>query len=492
MRNLLVALLALSIVGPAESADEFKQPFFQVVDLDVGGSAEIKLFDGSKANIKVLDLKEVRDNVCFAVRQAIVTAEVNGTTVRISSANYNLPVTVAGLQIDCPVTRGYNKNGSPEFWGLDKEVRLRIWPAGSPWLSPDHLVYPVKQRWFASDTHMANEPVYVDGGDIPGERKIYYHSGLDLGGTEDLVEVIAATNAIIVSVGDVVLEGHAKDTPVAPRYDVVYLQDEFGWYYRYSHLKSFDPGIAPGRILKQGDRIGWLGKEGGSGGWSHLHFEIKSRQPSGKWGTQEGYPFLWETYLRQYKPKVIAVARPHHLVWTGEEVTLDASKSWAEAGGAISYDWQLTDGTKANSAQVRRTFSKPGRYSEVLKVTDSAGNVAYDFAVVLVADREYPERRVPSIHPNFYPTEKIHPRDLITFKVRTFNTTSGNEIWDFADGSHHVEVHSDGNAIKLAPNGYAATTHRFEKPGDYIVRVTGTNEFGFTATGHLHVRVERE
>ena len=58
--------------------------------------------------------------------------------------------------------------------------------------------------------------------------------------------------------------------------------------------------------------------------------------------------------------------------------------------------------------------------------------------------------------------------------------------------SAQVEVHSDGNAVKHAPNGYAATTHRFEKPGDYIVRVTGKNEFGFTAIGHLHVRVERE
>ena len=254
------------------------------------------------------------------------------------------------------------------------------------------------------------------------------------GGTEELVEVIAATNAIVVSVGDVVLVGHTKDTPVAPRYDVVYLQDEYGWYYRYSHLKSFDPGIVPGRILKQGDRVGWLGKEGGSGGWSHLHFEMKSRQPSGKWGTLDGYSFLWEAYIRQHKPKIIAVARPHHLVWTNEEVTLDASKSWAEAGGSILYDWQFTDGTRANGTQVRRAYSKPGRYSEVLKATDSAGNIAFDFAVVLVADREHPERKVPSIHPNCFPTEAIRPLTPIIFKVRTFNTTIGKEIWDFADG----------------------------------------------------------
>ena len=34
------------------------------------------------------------------------------------------------------------------------------------------------------------------------------------------------------------------------------------------------------------------------------------------------------------------------------------------------------------------------------------------------------------------------------------------------------------------------TTHRFRKAGDYIVRVARTNQFGYQATGHVHVRVE--
>jgi hypothetical protein len=55
-------------------------------------------------------------------------------------------------------------------------------------------------------------------------------------------------------------------------------------------------------------------------------------RPSGKWGTEEGYAFLWEAYQRQYKPQLIAVARPHHLIWAGEKVTLDGSKSWSRDG----------------------------------------------------------------------------------------------------------------------------------------------------------------
>ena len=89
------------------------------------------------------------------------------------------------------------------------------------------------------------------------------------------------------------------ETPVKPRYDVVYLLDARGWYYRYSHLHTIDPAIKPGAKVKMGQRVGLLGKEGGSGGWSHLHFDITGRQPSGKWGIIEGYAFLWEAYLRR-------------------------------------------------------------------------------------------------------------------------------------------------------------------------------------------------
>ena len=357
--------------------------------------------------------------------------------------------------------------------------------AGEAWT----FTYPVQQKWFATDTQMANDPVYVDGGERAGKRKIYYHSGLDIGGSEGLVEVVAAADAQVVSVGDVVLDEHKRDTPVSPRYDVVYLLDGRGWYYRYSHLKEIDSNIVPGRIVSQGDRIGLLGKEGGSGGWSHLHFEIKSRQPSGRWGTQEGYAFLWEAYHRQYKPVVTAVARPHHVIFSGGTVTLDGSRSWSGSGKIAGYQWQFHDGSTATTPRIQRTYHKPGRYSEVLRVTNDAGDTAYDFAVVVVVDREHPERRIPSIHPNYYPTSGIRPDDPVTFKVRTFNTTAGSELWDFGDGSSSVEVRSDGNAVKLSPDGYAVTTHRYDKPGDYVVRVSRTNEHGVAAIGHVHVHV---
>jgi hypothetical protein len=448
----------------------------------------VELADGKRVTVKLTDLRETRDPIRDAVREAVVKVEVDGRGAELVSGNYNLPRAVGSVQIDCSITKGYNSNGSPEFWGLDKDARLRLWPAGSPLLEPGTFGYPVKQRWFAGLTQMANEPVYVDGGERPASKKIYYHSGLDIGGAEGMVEVVAATDGLVVSSGLEVMPEHREETPVSPRYDVVYLLDARGWYYRYSHMKEIDAAVKPGRHLRLGDRIGLLGKEGGSGGWSHQHFEIKSRQPSGRWGTEEGYAYLWEAYLQQYRPKVIAVARPHHFIWAGEQVKLDGGKSWS-ASETLSHEWQFDDGTTARGATATRTYSQPGCYSEILKVTDEQGNVAYDFAVVQVADREHPDRIPPTIHPTYAPTQGLRAGDEVTFKVRTFRTTEGSEVWDFGDGSPKVEVHSDGNVRQHDPNGYAVTTHRYTKAGHYLVRVERSNRFGMKAIGRLDVLV---
>ena len=466
------------------------EPLVRVVDLDVGETQQVTLHDGTRAAVMLLELTEYRDSVRSAVRKAEVKVEVNGETTSLVSSTYHLPTAAGGLQIDCPVTKGYIQNSSKaNAWGLAKDVRLRLWSAGSPWIRPGTFIYPVKQKWFASDTQMANVPCYVNACDIAGQKNIYYHYGLDFGGSEGLVDVVAATDGLVVSVGDRVLDGH-KDAPISPRYDVVYILDDRGWYYRYSHLQMIATPVIPGKRVKMGQRIGLVGKEGGSGGWSHLHFDIKCRQPSGMWGTQNGYAFIWQAYQRQYNPKIIAVARPHHLAYTGETVGLDAYKSWCRNGRIASCEWTFCDGSKATGDTVERVYERAGEYSEIVKVTDEAGNFAYDFAVVYVIDRGHPERVPPAIHANYYPTFGLKPGDEVTFKVRSFATQHGEEVWDFGDGSAPVKVQSDGNANQHDPAGYAVTQHRYAKAGDYIVTVRRSDENGCQAIGRLHVRID--
>jgi len=465
------------------------EPLARVIDLDVGETHQITLHDGTKATVTLLELAEKRDSVRNAVRKAQVKVKVNGQTTSLVSSTYHLPTVVGGVQIDCPVTKGYVQNSSKaNAWGLVEDARFRLWPAGSPWIRLGTFTYPVKQKWFANDTQMANVPCYVNACDIPGRKSIYYHYGLDFGGSEGVVEVVAATDGLVVSVGDHVLDGH-KDTPAAPRYDVVYVLDDRGWYYRYSHLQMIATPVIPGKRVKMGQRIGLVGKEGGSGGWSHLHFDIKCRQPSGMWGTQNGYAFIWQAYQQQYSPEIIAVTRPHHLVFTGETVQLDASKSWTKTDKISQCEWTFCDGTRAKGNTVKRVYERAGEYSEIVKVTDSAGNFAYDFAVVYVIDRKHPERIPPAIHANYYPTFGLRAGDEVAFKVRSFGTQHGEELWDFGDQSALVKVRSDGNANQHDPDGYALTSHRYDKAGDYIVTVRRSDEHGYEAVGHLHVRI---
>ena len=487
MRTALILSLVVSSLAHAGLPKPTIEPALRTVDLKVGESAEVTFADGKKARVKLLDLQEKTDSMAKAVREAKVRVEVNGAEAWLTSANYNLPRTVGGVQIDCPITRGYNANSGEDSWGLEKDARLRLWPAGAPWIEPGTFVYPLKQRWFATSTQFSNEPTYVDGGDKPDRKKIYYHNDLDFGGCEGLVEVVAATDGLVVSVANQTLDGYSL-TPVRPRYDVVYVLDERGWYYRYSHLHTIDPAIQKGSRVKMGQRIGMLGKEGASGGWTHLHFGIKSRQPSGKWGTQEAYAFAWEACVREQKPDVIAVARPHHFIRAGETIALDASKSWAAGGKIASCEWTLDGGTKHSGVKFERTYPKPGSYSETVKVTDDAGHTSYDFAVVQVIGDD--EKNIPpTIHPSFSPTMNLKPGDAITFKVRTFRDRGG-ETWNFGDGTPPVKVESDGNAKPLAKDGYAVTAHSFAKAGDYIVTVEHTNERGERAVGHLWVRVD--
>jgi len=465
-------------------AEEFEKPLVRVVDLNIGETQEVTLHNDETCSIELLDVREERDHVMHAIRQVEVEVKVNGQKATMVSGLYRLPRLVGGVQIDCPVTENYNKDSHINHWGIVKNARFRLWPKDTAWIRPNSFVYPVGQRWFASQTWFSNEAVSsVSGG------KFYYHAGLDLGASEYLTPVFAATDGRVVSVA-----GHSDDNlpkaAVQPRYDVVYLQDKRGWYYRYSHLSAISTPVRLGATVKAGQQIGVVGKEGGSGGWTHLHFEIKSLQPSGQWGTQDGYAFLWQANRQEYSPKVVAVARPRYLGLVNEKVTLDGSRSWSRTSRR-SYHWKFSDGRTASGKFVQRVYHQPGVYNEILTVTDTNGNSDIDFAVVKVVPQGGSWNSVPIIHATYHPSIEVRAGDPIVFKVRARYTSEGRDVWDYGDGSPNETVRSNTDPTKHAREGigYASTVHRFQKPGRYIVTVQRKTSLG-TATDRLVVRVE--
>lgn len=485
---------SLLLTQAQTSRPDASDPPFRAIDLNVGESGQVALPNGQTVSVKLVDLKEQRDGLRGAVRRADVIVEVAGQQAQLVSATYNLPKAIGAVQMDCPITRGYLTDASDaNIWALDKDARLRLWPAGSPWIQPGTFGYPLNQRWFASDTQMANDPCYVNAGDTPGLKPIYYHYGLDFGGAEGMADVLAATDGVLVCRGQERLPGIDFPPQVKPRYDVLYLRDDRGWFYRYSHLLAFEPVARLGQRVKLGAKLGTLGKEGGSGGWSHLHLDITMPQPSGRYGIADGYAFIFQAYRARHDPPLIAVARPHAVAWSGEPVTLDASRSWHKEGPEHLklFHWQLSDGTTATGPVVLRRYERPGHYTEVLEVTDDQGRTAVDFAVVQVFDRQNPKAIPPSIHAVCWPTLGLRPGDTVNFKVRTFavRPDEGEETWDFGDGTALQRTRSEGNVDQHAPNGYAVLAHHFAKSGDYLVRVSRANSRGETATARLLVQV---
>ena len=104
----------------AQTTRPARSPLVRIVDLDVGESIDAVLHDESKARVKLLEVTEQRDEVARAVRASQVRVEVNGQPVQLTCATYHLPVTVAGVQIDCPCTRAYAQNDARERMGPEK------------------------------------------------------------------------------------------------------------------------------------------------------------------------------------------------------------------------------------------------------------------------------------------------------------------------------------------------------------------------------------
>ena len=479
----VVVALAWALVAPAFGEQEARResrPLMRIVDVNLNETVEATLHNGAKARLKLLKVTEQRDSIRKALRRVTVSVEVNGALLDLDAAGYNLPKTVAGVRIDCPVTKGYaTDSGNTNPWGLLADARFRLWPEGSPLTEEGTLILPLRDRWFAGAYQTGNEPVYVNGIE-PVMQNVYYHFGMDFGGAEGSVDIVAPTDGLVLVAGNAAAGGEWAAL-AAPRNDRICILDDCGWIHTFSHLCRIDPAIVVNTKVKMGQKIGLLGKEGDSGGWAHLHWGIKMKQPSGLWGDTDIYPLAWEANLRRNKPRLVAVARPHRFAKTGEKVQLDGSRSWSAGQGPLKYEWKFTDGGTAHGARVDRSYEKPGYYSEILQVTDPEGRVDCDFQIVHVHSPGM--QGSPTIHAAYAPTQGIKPGDPVTFKARTFNSVA-EEIWDFGDGSPPVRVKSDGG-------GYAATQHSFTNAGSYIVSVTHSATDHGIAVDRLHVVVEK-
>lgn len=488
-------ILLVSLVCIFFSKDTFSQEskcLNVVAELDIGESESVTLANGENVTVALTGVNLVRDSVRNAIREAFIDLVVDGKKITLGVGNYNLPVVVGKVKIDCPTIKEFTVSNYYRHDGiLPKDARVRLWPKDSPFIQPGTFGFPLKQSLFANRSQSQNELAGLGWAENPKSHTYGYHATHDFGGAEGMDEIISATDGIVISSNKKTIEG-IGNLPGDVRPDVVWIVDNRDWYYRYSHLDSVDTEIVPGAKVSLGQKIGTMGKQGWSGGWVHLHFGVhKKNQETNKWQIIDATPYFWEAYVKKHQLKLKAIARPKKVAWTHQEVKFDGSKSLAVEGEIVAYEWTFTDGTKAIGPVVHRRYPAAGEYSEILKVTDSDGNVDYDFAVVQVFDKQHPEKQIPTIHAAYHPSLGIKAGDPVTFLVRTFGSNTGNEVWDFGDGSEKVSVNS--GVVKHHTQNqtkYAETVHVFSKPGHYVVRVERSNDYGFSAIGHVHVKVK--
>ena len=284
---------------------------------------------------------------------------------------------------------------------------------------------------------MANEPVYVDGGEKPvGRRRSTTTTASTSAAPRGWSRSSRRPTAWSSARGPTAWPGF-EDTPAQPAVR--------------RRLRPRRPGLVlplqPPADDRPGDQAGGDGhrwarrsacsaRKGGAaaGRTCTSTSRAGSRRASG--ARRRATPSSGRPYLREQKPEVVAVARPHHLAWAGEKVVLDGSKSWSRSGPIARFEWTFTDGTTATGPQVERTYDRPGVYSEVLKVTDRRRARRLRLRRRAGA-RPVEPRAAAADDPRGLLARRsgIKPGDPVTFKVRTFRTTDGQETWDFGDGT---------------------------------------------------------
>lgn len=440
-----------------------------IVDLNLNQELEFRFHKRQPPRtLKVVEIREERDSVRQAVRWAKLGVEVNGQIYPVYCENYTLGKRIdeLNLAIECLATKGITENSMTDGWGFSKDVRLRLFPDYNDHFDHGEFIYPLEKPMFSGDTQLGNEPTFVDGGEDIADKKIYYHYGVDIGGMEGREQVVSTCDGIVISKDEMVLAGHKNIPIVEPGKSRVTLLDKRGWYHIYSHFYSIDSSVLLGKKIKAGQRIGVLGKEGNSGGWAHLHYDIKTKLANGKWGSINAYPFLWESSYRKFRMRLAAIARPHRIGKMNEELFFHGWFSHTVMKEIKKFEWSFLDedgdvDDTITGVEAKYRFKTPGIHTVMLKVEDHKGRIDYDFAKVQIADPSDLNAKYPTLHASFSVTEF-----RADFKVRVFNGQSGTVKINYGDGEDE-KINVDNEKLK---SGYLDFSHLYKKPGKYIVR----------------------
>jgi len=417
-----------------------------VIGLDLNETFSYKLKSGAERVVRLVSVKEQRDGVTKFVRRAEVRVEIDGHPLDLVCAPYVMPTETRRLRLLVDTTSG---------WGnVSKRAQLSLWDAGDPIVDVKRFGFPLRNfGLFSHGSQAYNEPVHLGAGDgDQGGTRCYHDYGFDMAGYEGREEVVSAT------AGKVVMFWPSREDICS-----VVIQDDGGFHWEYAHLNSFSPKIVMNARVALGQKLGMLGKTGPSGNFSHSHLGSYLTRHDLDVDNRDRrlnlYPWLVAAYQAQHAKGLVAIARPHHQVLTGETVDFDGSNSlvWGR-GKIVEWRWVFPDGEAVKQAKARKKFDRPGAYVAALWVKDDKGTEDVDFCQVKVYSRPTPEPAMPHIFMTYTPTQNIRVNQPVTFRFWFQGSGGGPMKVDFGDGTQVADYRS-----------YTELQHGFKMSGIHVV-----------------------
>ena len=181
----------------------------------------------------------------------------------------------------------------------------------------------------------------------------------------------------------------------------------------------------------------------------------------GSTGIDENDANLWFAVWDNYESPEARARALNPKVYTYDKVNFDGSASKASAGSTIvKYEWDFDeDGIiDAEGEKTSYTYTKKGRYTVTLMVTDSLGETHTGTCVVEVRNRP------PTASFTFSPS-KPTTQDTVSFIDRSedLDGTVISWLWEFGDGATSTEQNP---------------AHKYADDGTYIVKLTVTDNDG--------------
>jgi hypothetical protein len=445
-----------------EDAARIKYSKQSFVFLDVGETHVYRLKDARERRISLKSMTEHADSVIGLIRRAEVLVEVDGTPLKLICEPYVMPTEIAGLRIQADTTS--------RWMDLPKRVQFSLWDASDPIVDTELFVFPLaRYSLFSQGTQGYNEPVHLGHKDgDPGGQRFHHNYGFDMAGFEGRDEVLACVDGNVIG--------------VYPDEGTLFLEDDRGIIFEYGHMEKILPEVKDGVKVKRGQKLGLLGRRGGSGNFSHLHVGVylsKDDLAAGRpCRNLNLYPWLMEAFRKSSARTLFAVARPHHAVRTGETVRFDGTRSLSYGSRIKSFRWQFHDGTSLAGAQAEKVYDRPGTYMAALYVEDEKGLRDVDFCKVKVYSKDKLEDVMPIFFLTYSPSRGVRAGQTVYFRGWPQGEEAGDIRIDFGDGAV-IE--------KYVP--YSEVRHSFQKPGIHIVTATTTSA-GFSVTQKLKVIVE--